>query len=45
METGEILFGIVLGLVIIIYGWASICYARERREENEQGRNTQKKNE
>ena len=45
METGEIIFGIVLGLVIILYGLASISYARERRKENEQGRNTQKKDE
>lgn len=42
METGEILFGVMLGLVIIIYGWASISYARQRRKENEQNRNNLK---
>lgn len=42
METGEILFGIVLGLVIIFYGWAGISYARQRRKENEQNRNNLK---
>lgn len=42
MATEEILFGIMLGLVIILYGWASISYARERRKENEQNRNNLK---